>query len=392
MQRTRMLLGAVCALAILAADANATTRRASLGGNVLLADTEDVFVFPQEVTRYRNLVHFDMGTTADEGAGVFIFGNGDHTWAVALHRADIAGSAYAEGDANPLAGAPNPIQSNIANFADPHTVLDLLYGGKGATSWYGFRLSIASGGSATDPGNGGTEVANAQSIVSLGAGLSQVMDNFDYQLGLRLFYSTAGDEADGNENQVGARFGIDVDGRAYMGQPGEDGMRMGLLGHLTFDSTSVEESNANFTESSSEFGLAAGVGPVYEVNGTRIAAYAVLSFSNDTNEPNDQVDNDDSSTNTIIIPLVNVAADMKIVEWLFMRAGMQYTFGVDLASQGDAQSIQRNGTFGWSAGFGIPVDNFQLDLAVQHAFLTQGPDFIGGDGQLASSVAASYKW
>src|SRR5262245_59992127 len=61
------LLLACCLLAV-TSSAHAA-RRTALAGNLLIEDKDDLFLFPQLLTQYRNLIALDYGPSADTGNG-----------------------------------------------------------------------------------------------------------------------------------------------------------------------------------------------------------------------------------------------------------------------------------------------------------------------------------
>ena len=55
----RYLLPCLLLLA-LASPSSAVSRRSSLAGNLLIPDTDDIFIFPHLVTDHKRMVTFDM--------------------------------------------------------------------------------------------------------------------------------------------------------------------------------------------------------------------------------------------------------------------------------------------------------------------------------------------
>lgn len=91
MRITSRLLSAGIVTAMLfafTANANAQSRRSSLHGSLVLEDVTDAYFMPQLLIKYRNLMQIDMGTTADQGSGLLIFGTDAMAFGIVAHRGD----------------------------------------------------------------------------------------------------------------------------------------------------------------------------------------------------------------------------------------------------------------------------------------------------------------
>src|SRR5262245_23287785 len=73
----------------LAESAHARARRPGLAGNLLIEDADDVFLFPQRLLAYPNLVALAYGGSAGSGNGLLTLGGDGWTFGVGLHRGDV---------------------------------------------------------------------------------------------------------------------------------------------------------------------------------------------------------------------------------------------------------------------------------------------------------------
>ena len=282
----------------------------------------------------------------------------------------------------------------LGQFPRPSTIVDLLMGMKmGDAAGLGFRLGLANAGTSVTP-DGGDSTGSSQTSINLGVGYSMMGEGLRADLSLNVNVGLGSDTTAGVDNETsGNDIGIGLNGRFYL--PMQDQVELGILGGLNVGFGGITQSVGGNDSSSSTFALSAlaGAGPVYKLNKARLAAYGFLGFQTGSVDPNTDADDDDSSGTLITIPGVHLAMEVDVTEWFRFRAGAEYRWTI--ASESDAggnSQGENSGSFGWSGGFGLVFDKFNLDFAVANSFFTQGPDFIGGDGKLASSVAASYSF
>jgi len=143
-------------------------------------------------------------------------------------------------------------------------------------------------------------------------------------------------------------------------------------------------------------GFMAGVGPAVHLSHAKIAAYGGLTLAAGKNEPNKDVDHDETKLLNSALPMVNMATEVQLLPWLFVRTGAQYTWNLTRNKITTDPSVKEKlgtGAFNWSAGLGVTKANFYLDGVISNAFMTNGPAFIGGGtpGFLAMA-SATYKF
>ena len=385
-------------------DADAA-RRASLANNRLIEDKNDVYLFPQRSLEHTNLLSLEYGAAQGSGSGLFLMGDGSMAFGVGIYRGDLLDANLYPYDlghpnlgqiSNPLPGAPQPF-----------TILDLFGGFDLGAGSVGVRLAFGSGGdTAVDIFDELT--ADTQNFVAATIGFSMDGD-LRLDTGLNIIYSSNSViDSDVNISDFNT-FGLGATVRGYSALANE--LELGFLADLFFVSAGAlfyaEDADDDVRLRGSAFGLFGGVGPVFTIDEESvIAGYAVLGHTRST-APYDIDDEDElrSFARSTILPGLHVAADIQLLDWLYFRTGAQYHYGfetsaqevdnegVENANNDLPRSTDRFNGFGWRAGLGIQVNNFTLDGAFQAGFLTNGPDFLGGNGNgMFTSVAAGYTW
>ncbi len=386
--------GAVAAVAVPEADA---ARRASMAQNLLILDKNDVYLFPQVGVEYTNLLSLEYGPAAGAGSGIALLGDESMAFGLGIYRGDIVDDhffPYGLGHNN-LGNIPN-----ILGYAQPHTIVDLFASMDLGGGLAGARLTLANGANRlVDAENEVT--SDGQTYVGLTAGYSMVGD-MRLDAGLRFGLATGGDQVADESATAQTGFALGLGVRGFSGL--SDAVDLGFLFDAEFQSTSITVFGDpdDFNASSNQFHVLGGIGPAYDIDGvTTLAGYAVLGLQRSTDDPDTSEDLNRTHNMILVIPGVHVAADIQILEWLYFRTGMQYNFGsesetveIDLDTARDSVVTSgRLSNFGWRTGIGLEIDNFTLDGAFQAGFITNGPDFLGGNGGgMFTMVSAGYRF
>lgn len=395
--------GAFMATAIPEADAS---RRASLAENRLVEDRNDVYLFPQLVVDYSNLIVFDYGAAEGAGSGLFLFGDDAMAFGIGVYRGDVTEPnlfPYQLGHTN-LGSIGNP----LPGFEQPHTVLDLFGGFDLGGSLAGGRLTFANGSDRFV--NLDNEVTSeSQTFIGATLGFSLV-DDLRLDTGLRLQFATGNITVADDTAVTGSSFLVGVTARGFT--PMTADMDLGFLADIYFQSSSAtvigddELDIPDFTQGDSTFALAVGAGPSFDINEVAtIAGYGVLGIARATIDPDVDETDDRTFLTQTVLPGVHIAGDFQIREWLYFRSGMQYNFSTNSQTQEfdpeDFPDADRDTTvasfrdsgFAWRAGIGVESGGFFLDGTFQQGFILNGPDFLGGaGGGLFSMVSAGYSW
>lgn len=408
MQNARKLavllaLGASIGITGFAGDAHAQSARStSLAQNQLILDRTDVLTFPQLSVEYTNLLALDYGAFAQAGSGLALLGNERLAFGIGIAQGNVLGDRVTTPiNTHPNLGGVDNLLG--AGYPTPHTIVDLFFGMDIGSGFFGAHLAIGHGGDSFTPtiDSNLDDNSNGQTFVRADVGFS-LQGNFRLDTALRLMFNSADNTRDGDTVRDGSVFQAGVNARAYT--PLAAGIDLGLLGDIqvtTGGNTTYRDSPLDDIESSAtNFSIAAGAGPVYTIDGvTTLAGYGILGLVTNSNDPDENTDNDASSSYHLILPGVAVAADIHLTDWLYFRTGAQYLFMINSETEeqntntanDDTITRDRNSAFGWSAGLGLKVGNFALDGTLQHGFLTSGPNFIGGQAPgLFSMVSASY--
>ncbi|MGD8859059.1 MAG: hypothetical protein PVI30_03550 [Myxococcales bacterium] len=426
MLKSRLLLtGAVMALALsFTQSAFANARRPGMAGNLLIEDTDDVYAFPHLVSKYRNLLALTMGGSGDSGNGLLTLGHGDLTYGVGVHRGDVQNPHIGKASAPPqfvvdqlamqglMLGDPNQNEllghlliddlatnelaalNGPTSFfgglpsinANPATVFDLWL----STGDLGFRLTFGSGAliaTANDEDTGSNDTF-MMAEVGYGSGTRGETARVDFSGALAYdFASAAVNDA---ATASGHRFQLSGLLRSYF--PVDSTLDLGVLAKARVANRSLTNESVpdDPTSSTLTFGLAGGVGPAFRFGAAQVAGYGVLRVGVGSIDPNDQADGDEVSTLDVVIPGVHMATEVPLNDWLFFRAGADYSFRMIGSSDDDDDGVTlRYGTFGWNAGLGARVGSLQFDGSVQQGFVTGGPDFIGGTAPGFLAIASA---
>jgi hypothetical protein len=423
-------------------------RRFSLAGNVLIEDEDDVFAFPQLATKYARSIGFDYGTTSNAGNATLLMGDTYQAWGVTLHRGDAVtpwqirsdgdlgylngygstvGTAVQQPDVGAPAGVggggdggvpvPNdggdtggdgggdagvPEGLNTGTFGQtasgPKTVIDALYASAepGNTAW-GLRLTLGSDKTFNDPkASGAKENFQSEHFFAATFGYSDYTGDLDWDGAATLLVGMAGVTANGKEAQSASRYELSANFRGSMSLAGEKDTRLGLLGHARYGTATIEPKGAG-TNAADDLHLMAGAGPVVKVTDRiTVAAYGVLGLLRQTHDPDSKEKGDLDGRLAIVFPGFNFATEIQIRDWIFFRSGAEYTYQFRIQdygkSPGGFEASDRQDSFVWNAGLGFIFGDLHVDGALSHQFITEGPDFIGGDSPLFAMVSASAKF
>jgi hypothetical protein len=418
LQNRKLVVGLLCLTA------NATwlietahaDRRTSLGGNLLIKDPDDVFPFPQTAVLHRNMIRLDYGGASPSGNGVLTLGNENHAFGIALHRGDLLNPdivgfntelAYLAGVQDPFTGiganafngpAIPPLGVTDGPVA-PATVFDIMYGKAVGENALGVRLGLGRGIQAV---NVDGETAKAQQTFVV----AQVGYSLLPKEGLRLDLSgnvnlgfansttlVGGDEEDVNS---GMRVRAGFLGRGYI--PVNNLVDIGFLANVNFTNEHITDKANGPDLDSNQFnvGMMGGIGPVVNLDRAKIAAYGGFLGSVGKSDPDTDEDEDATKSLQFLVPMVNMAVEVQVLDWLYVRTGTQYSWNIDrIRDTVDDPTKARasNGNLLWTAGLGLAKNNFAFDGVVQNGFVTGGPNFIGGNANGFLAMASlTYKF
>ncbi|AWV90336.1 hypothetical protein [Bradymonas sediminis] len=409
------------------ADADASTaRRNSLQNNRLMLDREDVFAFPQLATQYANMVGFDYAAGAEQGNALLIMGDERLAYGVSMHRGNLfASEMYPSGPGNVLGGPNSPFGGALATFdARSGNIVDVFAGFDMGGGLLGGRLVLGNGGASINPANEAVDDQSAGEFYTvLQVGYSTT-GHLAIDTALNLNFSTMSVDVGDETPLSGTHIGVGLDTRGIYEMRGQ--MDFGFVGGLAFQNTGVDRDVAGTTTSSGEmaFAIQAGAGPVWQIDskraapvegettaavseglGTTIAAYGILGYEMTSTDPDDSQDNDGSGTYGVLLPGVQLAADIELFDWLYFRSGAQYRWAIagnssETTDGDDTSSLRGPGAtpagygdgFGWSTGLGVKVGDFTFDGTLANSFVLNGPNFIGGGSGFLTTASAEYTW
>lgn len=405
MQNRKLLVGLACltATSALVADTAQADRRTGLGGNLLIQDADDVFPFPQSVVKHRNMIRLDYGANQNSGNGVLTLGDENSAFGVSLHRGDLLTPdvvgfntelAYLAGVGNPFARSGGaflgPTAAGGQTAVLPATVVDVMYGKRLGDNAFGLRLGFGRGIQSVN--NDGDVTKGQQTFVTLQGGYSLTPQNgFKLDLSGNVVFAHGSAVDAGDDVNSGTAIRVGLLGRGYY--PINDVVDIGFLGNVSFDNQSLKDNGADVKSNNFGFGAMAGVGPNIKLDRAKIAAYAGVLSGVGKVDPDRDNDDDATKNQNFAVPMVNMAAEVQVLDWLYVRTGTQYAWNLDRAKFGDTKGRASASNFIWTAGLGVVKDAFNFDVVVRNGFITDGPHFIGGNsGGFLAIASLTYRF
>ncbi|HEX6241257.1 MAG TPA: hypothetical protein VFZ61_10205 [Polyangiales bacterium] len=417
--RTRNVLWGLCcaaaATAVFMPTAHAD-RRTGLGGNLLIQDPDDLFPFPQYTHIHRNMIRLDYGAPVggdtNRGNGVLTLGGEKRSVGVALHRGDLLSPdvvgfntelAWVGGITNPFGAAgqtafPAPAltlpggETAAAATTLPATVADLMYAQNIGRDALGIRLGYGRGVQSVT-----TEGETSKSSSSFFVG--QFGYSFLPPEGLRVDVSAnlmaAFGKATLNGDTTNRGFDLRL-GALTRGYYALNTMvDLAFLGNLSVDNERGKSADTKSNDFSTT--LMGGVGPAIHIPRAQIAAYGGFTMGAGKNTPDTDDNDSDVSRINFLAPMVNMAVEVQLLDWLYVRTAAQYVWQLDRykgSPEGETRR-ERHSTapFAWAVGLGVTKNNFYFDGVIQNALVTGGPTFIGGaENGFLAMASATYKF
>lgn len=376
---TTTLAALTTLLSLPAALAHADARRAGLADSALIEDRDDLYFFPQRLTEHPNVIELSYGGTAASGNGLLTLGTGGSVLALAVHRGD----AQLPHASSSLAALRAPVSLFGPPFTvAPATIVDLLYGVRLSGAELGLRLSLGHGRQSTTTGGLDTGESDTFVMGEVGYGWGERGRNTRVDLSAAITLDLASANVADTDTDKGTFFGFSALARAFI--PLDQALDLGVLGAagIAHNGLSNEQNMVGPPDRSQlGFNLGGGIGPALSLGKVSLAAYALVNLRVDSQDPNTDASDDETSTRTFVLPGVHMALEVPLTDWLFVRTGAQYTFNWrGTSAPADSGSAQHDATFGWNAGLGVVIDQLRFDGSLQQGFVTGGPDFIGGTG------------
>jgi hypothetical protein len=379
-------------------------RRTGLGGNILIEDPDDLFPFPQYTLQHRNMIRLDYGATSTSGNGVMTLGNEAEAFGIAVHRGDILTPDIVgfNQELAWLAGVADPFDSTtFAGFTAPDgfptegeivlpaTVLDLSYARALGSDAIGARIGFGRGVQAVRVDGEGVS-KGAQTFFAAQVGYSSLPpDRLRYDLAGNVVFAFGKVVEEDIDQTNGWNLRIAGLGRAYY--PLNRIVDIGLLGNVSIENEHSEDQTIPASSNAFDFGVMGGVGPVVRLDRAKIATYAGLRMGIGKISPGDG--DDDFNRLRFAAPMVNMAAEIQVLDWLYVRTGAEYNWQLARDATDTVKQRSADGAFRWAAGLGVQKGTFFFDGVVQNGFVTGGPNFIGGNANGFLAIASlTYKF
>ncbi|UCE02649.1 MAG: hypothetical protein JSW67_00090 [Candidatus Latescibacterota bacterium] len=390
----RMFL--LCVFLLSLASPGFAARRSSLGGNLLIKDTDDVFFLPHRVADYNRLVTFDMGTDNTLGSAGIIFGNESFVFGTFTHRSDflgqIANAFFTIGDAqigldgtNDYFGAVDPPGPSPG----PYQWFDFVFGWEGGGNPWGIRLAIGRN-QLDQPGAGGDDKNDVTAFdIIVGFEIS------DIDLAAEFTYAGAKTDIAGTSVDESSPVGFAVAARKTAVEDSDD-LQLGWLGMFNYTSAGRDFTPDGGTKEETDRSLTSfvfGAGPVYQPHErTSVSAYGTLEYNRA--HANDKTASTKATDTEYIIPGWHIASEIELASWLQARAGVVSRFVITHdkleTTAGEAKAQTSELEFDWHTGLGVQLGDFMFDGYLNPSVLTTGTDLLGNSSQLFGMVTASY--
>jgi hypothetical protein len=367
-------------------------RRSSLSGNLLIPDQDDIFFFPQLVTKHNRMVTFDFGTSSSLGSGGLVFGSEDITLGAFTHRSDFIGSLpsafLTNGDINNIGEGGS---LDIGLGPEALNWIDVLAGFNVGETPMGVRFSL--GRNSTD--DGGTPAVESD-VTALNVIVGVTLDRFDSDAAAEFSYASASETAPGVDSET-SPFGVAVGVRRRAGEPSDD-LALGWLGMFNWVSGTIEDAGVEVGDAN-QLDVVLGAGPIYRPNDrTTVAMYGTFEYDRTRFEAGTETE---TGTN-LTIPGWNIAGEFELASWCQFRAGMRsrYIFvsdeTEDTAPDPDTSvNVKSNElSFEWTTGVGFNVGGLQIDAFLNPDVITTGTDLLGegGDGTVFGMVSTTLRF
>ena len=377
-------------------------RRTSLGGNMLIKDRDDTFVYPQLAVKYNRSISMDFGAQAGFGNAMLIAGpNKKSAIGIALNRGDSVqpigdGSYVTSPELGMIDGSVLSLDYHTQDSVTPPTIADIFYAMKMGKNKLGFRLGFVNR-SASQVNDGDPVGSNGVFGFRLSAGYS-IGKKGDFVFDISNVSGKILKDEDEDEVEDASVMNIHLGGRYYI--PQGKGFKLGTLFDFNMANVAGKQYSVDIGKpenSTSTIAVRAGVGPVYRNKEKKytVAMHAHLGFISKNEEPSSEVKDDEIATTTILFPGFNMAMEYQIRDWLVFRSSASYNHVIKSSEEVNKTVSNDNGNsgFGWNAGLGFLMENIRIDGTLSHGFVTAGPQFMGDNAQgLFSLVSATAKF
>ncbi|RME25765.1 MAG: hypothetical protein D6806_07345 [Deltaproteobacteria bacterium] len=366
------VLAAVLTLAA-AIPAGATESRAnSLVYNLAFEDDTDIFMFPQLLPRYQGLyLQLPQAISNVYGGLVYNFSN-QSSLAVFVHRAfttsfdqyrlsslDVSQALDMVRLAPMTGGAAQ--QQHLAG-----QLFDIMYG---TGTWgVGLRMHLWSETSQQDAPLADPAEAQTAITAELNGGF-RLMDSLD--LGMAFAFRNVKD----NYFMMSFRLG----GR-YL-EASKAKVRPVFAGQLEFGLAVPDQGDSSFSfllplKGGVRLAVIPGLLDIGLLGGLEIQM--VKQGGQDTRFG-------------LVAPVVEIASELKALEWLYLRTGIKGGYGVQFAGD-PGDNNPKHEQLGFSSGLGFVLGPFNVDAVIQYSLWQNGPWIIGGTAGLFAGVTLSYLW
>ena len=96
----------------------------------------------------------------------------------------------------------------------------------------------------------------------------------------------------------------------------------------------------------------------------------------------------------LVVPTGEIAAELKVLKWLFLRSSVKGGFGILLAGKkvNDTKYHDTTTQVCFNSGLGLEYNNFVFDATIKYQLWQNGPYILGGEKGLFGSASLTYNF
>ncbi len=372
----------------------------TMGGekiNNILKSQSNIWLYPQTLNMYADQAEGVFDNTELRRLGIHYQFGTNSPFVLGIYVNNTSGAAF-----NPYGNTAQwvaiaPFETGVG--LGDNNLYDVFWARDMNGNPFGVHLQVYN--SSNENTSGGLD-KNSLSVFALDVGLTTSGGQMDWagSIGFTTFTEEllGADvrEPDGN---------INIEGRVRKWFSG------GWVGHASagFDKTAFKTTLNGATEEWATFDVEIGLGLNYTPSSK---VHAVLDFGFQYTKADNEVDLDgngvltdpgdvDASVKEISIPpYYALGFDAEVLGWLDIRLGASNIRRVQTVSSSAAGAVDVDAAFddvNTYVGVGMHWGNLTIDANIDPQFVTEGPDFIGGDGTNGSNnmfmyLAATYNF
>lgn len=365
----------------------------TMGGekiNNILKSGSNIWLYPQTLNMYADQAEGIFDANELRRLGIHYQFGTDNPFVLGIYVNNTSGAEFNPyDDFNWVGTAP---LSGAGALAD-NNLYDVFWARDMNGNPFGIHLQIYNSSNET----AGT-TKNSLSVFALDVGMSAGMIDWAVSIGFTTFTEQALNAVPALVDLLEPDGNLNVEGRVRKWFPG------GWVGHasLGLDKIAFKTTATGATEEwktlDAEVGLGFNYTPTSSVHAVLDFGFQYMKADFEALDGTGTVTTDISDKDVSIPPYYALGFDAEVLSWLDVRMGASNIRRVQTNTTAGVPDV--DATFddvNTYVGVGLHFGNLTLDAQLNPAFVTEGPDFIGGDGTGGSNnmfmfLAATYNF